>query len=517
MAAKILVATPHVAFSELIRQSLIESGGYSVDVTSRGIGLVDRCRTGGYRILIMDSDLPDVSVVDMGRALINQLPDMRLALFPPGNDPKSLLLADFKPHAFLRKPFYLPDLLETVESLLPAPGEQPISKPPLRPQPTHTAAGMDWMEDATRAAQHLTRLSRQSTAQVALITRGGKLWAHAGQLSEDAAQELAELITRYWDINGGCDLARFARLNTTGAQYMLYATSVTGDLVLALAFDASTPFSQIRLQTADLAHALTSPPPYPPVAAAPPQRIKWEPELDEEPYEVEPIDISALPPLFDDVPPPNPARLPVGWVYETLAVPSEPVQASASPASAEDQPAAASSSESAPVGVTEVSTAEFSHPAEQQEIEGTVSAQEKDTLPVLESATPELNDLEYACVLLPNFPQHYLTGELAAKLAAWMPDICAGFGWRLEGLSIRPDYIQWVIRVLPGTAQGTMLKTIRQALSQRLFETYPHLEYENLSGDFWAPGQLVVSGTQMAPGQMVRNFIAQTRQRQGAR
>lgn len=502
MAAKILVATPHVAFGELIRQSLVESAGYTVDVTNRGVGLVDRCRAGAYRLLIMDSDLPDVSIPDMGKALLAHLPELRLALFPPGNDPHSPLLLNFAPHAFLRKPFYLPDLLETVERLVPAPGAQPVPKPPLHPDPPGSSAGLDWLDDASRAAQHLTRLSLQSSAQAALITRSGKLWAYAGQLQQDAAQELASVVTRYWDMNGGTDLARFARLTSTGVQYMLYATPVTGDLVLALAFDASTPFSRIRLQASDLARALTVPPPEPAPESPRLRPAEEALESEEEPEEVEPIDISSLPPLFDDVPPPNPEPVSSEWVPETpqpaMTVGSQPAPAEA-PIRVEVD---------APVKPPTNAAVADEEPA---------SIREEGAPPELEPVSPGLYDLNYACVLLPRFSHHYLTGELAAKLAVWTPDICLGFGWRLEGLSIRPDYMQWIVRVLPATAPGVMIRQMRQALSQRIFETFPHLQYENLLGDFWAPGYLVVGGTQMATGQMVRDFITQTRQRQGMR
>ncbi|MEN6408539.1 MAG: transposase, partial [Anaerolineaceae bacterium] len=311
-------------------------------------------------------------------------------------------------------------------------------------------------------------------------------------------QELAAVITRYWDMNGGTDLARFARLTSTGVQYMLYATPVTGDLVLALAFDASTPFSRIRLQAADLAHALTVPPPEPASEAPRPRPTEKTSEPEEEPEEVEPIDISSLPPLFEDVPPPNPEPVTSDWVHETQPEQAQPAPAEASTrvevAIPAKQPSTAAEAEEPPTFI-----------------------REEGAPPELEPVAPGLYDLNYACVLLPRFSHHYLTGELAAKLAGWTPDICLGFGWRLEGLSIRPDYMQWIVRVLPATAPGVMIRQMRQALSQRIFETFPHLQYENLLGDFWAPGYLVVGGTQMATGQMVRDFITQTRQRQGMR
>ena len=90
-----------------------------------------------------------------------------------------------------------------------------------------------------------------------MITRRDNLWAYAGQLSQDAAKELAVTVTRHWDGQKGSDLLRFVRLEATKAEHMLYATRIADDVVLALVFDAETPFSTIRTQAGQLAHSLS--------------------------------------------------------------------------------------------------------------------------------------------------------------------------------------------------------------------------------------------------------------------
>jgi hypothetical protein len=116
---------------------------------------------------------------------------------------------------------------------------------------------LPWLQDVTKAAQHLTRLTLESSAQAALITRGDHLWAYAGQLSQGAAKELAVTVTRHWDGQKGSDLLRFVRLEATKAEHMLYATRIADEVVLALVFDAETPFSTIRSQASQLAQSLS--------------------------------------------------------------------------------------------------------------------------------------------------------------------------------------------------------------------------------------------------------------------
>ena len=137
------------------------------------------------------------------------------------------------------------------------------------------------------------------------------------------------------------------------------------------------------------------------------------------------------------------------------------------------------------------------------------------TITPLEPASVGMANLTYTCVFIPRLPQHYLAGKLLASISKWMPQICVAFGWQLEGLSIRPDYMQWIIRVSPAISPGKMLKILRQRTSQRIFNEFPNFKLENPSGDFWAPGYLIVSGARTLPTQALREYITQTRQRQG--
>ena len=107
--------------------------------------------------------------------------------------------------------------------------------------------------------------------------------------------------------------------------------------------------------------------------------------------------------------------------------------------------------------------------------------------------------LTYACLLLPRFAADFLTGDVADKLSEWMPIICVAFGWRLEFLAVRPEYLQWVANVPPATSPGYVMRIMRQQTSQKLFSAFPSLKKDNPSGDFWAPGYLIMGGTQPHP------------------
>ncbi len=67
----------------------------------------------------------------------------------------------------------------------------------------------------------------------------------------------------------------------------------------------------------------------------------------------------------------------------------------------------------------------------------------------------------------------------------------------------------------PGVSPASVLRIIRQRTSFRIFENFSHYRLQNPSGDFWAPGYLVLSGSSLPEETLLADFIQQTRQRQG--
>ncbi len=302
-----------------------------------------------------------------------------------------------------------------------------------------------------RAAQHLTRLTLESSAQAALITRNDLLWAYAGQLPQDAAHELAESVARYWDRQEENDLVRFVRLESTNAEHMLYATRLADGMVLALVFDAETPFSTIHTQATQLVHSLSSSP------------------VDEFPQGNQPgaeVRFGSLSGLFTDLPKSNPSpdyttgsqgsfevsdpgsfdgggqSIPLrlnNEFFPTMQVnpntdtdqaeyPPDPIEQAITPPAITRRNNNRRSAQESVDETRQRSTNQGTHRI------------------VLEPVSSSLYNLDYACLLLPRFPHHYLTGEVLERLGEWIPQICIAYGWRLEYISVRPDYLQWIVK-----------------------------------------------------------------------
>jgi REP element-mobilizing transposase RayT/CheY-like chemotaxis protein len=537
MTKNLLLVTAETTFAKVLLHGL-EQEGYRVHIVKGKGEAVVRADELNCSLAFLDMDLGYRAVLDIGRALRMLNPNIKFIVFSRDDTPPDL--DDIRPWRLSQKPYYLPDLLNMLNDKSTS-----ISKPTASPQANTSSASRDvqmsspalpWLQDVTKAAQHLTRLTLESSAQAALITRGDNLWAYAGQLSQGAAKELAVTVTRHWDGQKGSDLLRFVRLEATKAEHMLYATRIADDVVLALVFDAETPFSTIRTQAGQLAHSLSIP-------GAEKMETPVEKKQNLASYDApteflddessDDIDFPNISDILADVPPPIPdgSTNTNDGDWGTRPSPSRSSQYSreSSPAvRVNDLLVSNQNNEQTVEHVVEDLDATMpskSRKRPETPIRRPMPGQLDETRPhsitevagrvMLEPISPGLYNLTYACLLVPRFSSHYLTGDMSDRLSEWLPQICIAFGWRLEYLAVRPEYVQWVVNVPPATSPGYLMRIMRQQTSEKVFIEFPRLKKENPSGDFWAPGYLIMGGTQPHPPQLVKDYIKQTRTRQG--
>lgn len=514
MSIPLMVVTADIPFGELIRQNLEETGRFSISVARDKQSALTYSRQASQPLAFVDTSLGEKTVLEIGRALRKLNSEIEFVIVSETGGYTAL--EELSPVDYLSKPFYLPDLLEMMEKLFRS---SPVVAP-AAPSPD-TSRKYPWLFDVTRAAQHLTRLTLESSAQAALITRNDELWAYAGQLPQSATRELADTVTRYWDRQEENDLVRFVRLVSTEAEHMLYATRLASGMVLALIFDAETPFSTIRTQANQLVRSLSD----------------ASTEQEQKPEEIgELTDFSSIADILSDIPSPNPNPIPdLSTVERDLfREPSPAIRLPLMPSaqfSRESSPAmpvraSVDQTEETPLTTLEqtIPSAANTRKSKTRKVES-LPEEFGETRPssitevarkiVLEPTSPSMYNLDYACLLIPRFTHHHLTGDLLERLGEWVPQVCVAFGWRLEYISVRPEYLQWIVNVPPATSPGYLMRILRQQTSDKIFADFPRFKKENPSGDFWAPGYLIMGGSQPPPAQLIKDFVAQTRQRQG--
>ncbi len=475
----LLVVTSDIAYGEQLRQNLEERGRFRV-CSVRGNGsAVAFVKEVDCPLVFLDTCLAEADLLEISTQMRRANPRIRFVLVSePGSHS---VLEGLPPEGHLTKPLHIPDLLDMMDHLFPVPR-------PTEPVPAALESGnsLPWLQDVTRAAQHLTRLSLETSAQAALITRDDRLWAYAGGLDQSATRELTDTVARYWDRQKENDLVRFIHLASTGAEHMLYATRLTKFMVLALIFDAETPFGTIHTQANRLVHSLSTGPSE--------KQNEPMPGPGQAPSSADPAT-----PSSSALPQPSPAisvrQAPLpGLVQESVDL--------------ENPAASPEVSRKSPLK---------NNPAAQQYAEETRSSplNESARRIILEPVTTALYNLDYACLLVPRFPDHHLIGDLSDRLPEWVQETCIAFGWRLEYIAVRPEYLLWNVNIPPASSPAYLMRIIRQRLSSKIFDDFPRLHKENPSGDFFAPGYLIIGGAHPVPAQLIKEFIAQTRQRQG--
>jgi len=508
----LLVVTSDIPFGDLIRQNLEETGRFSVRIAGDKTSALYCIKEVDCQLVFLDTCISEKDLIQIGAQARQANTYTRIVVISEAGWHSAL--EELSPEDYLSKPFYLPDLFSMLDNFFPA--DPTIA---IKLVSAETASDPPWLSDVARAAQYLTRLTLGSSAQAALITRNDQLWAYAGQLPQSATRELTDTVSRYWDRQEENDLVRFVRLASTNAEHMLYATRLTKDMVLALIFDAETPFSTIRTQANDLVHSLSTSP-------ADKQNAVEENDDDEAPS----VPISDI---LSDIPSPNPkadlrSAVPkfrketspaislssaIPLRFSRTPAPALPVDQLDSIEHAESSVDLVKTVESP--AATHKSKVKKSEPAPDNLGETRPNSPEPARKIVLEPVSPSVYNLDYACLLVPRFTHHHLVGDLSVSLSDWVQEICIAFGWRLEYISVRPEHLLWIVNVPPATSPGYLMRILRQHTSERIFNDFPRFKKENPSGDFWAPGYLIMGGSQPPPAQLIKDFITQTRQRQG--
>ncbi len=525
MATHLLVVTPSTGFGELVRRSLEETGNYRVFVVHNKAAAIVRADEEACKVAFLDLDLGASRVEDIGQSLRTILPGIQLMVLAQDEIPPTL--DAIRPWTLVRKPSSPSEMRQILS--------HPVQTLAASAPNADASVAPAWLGDVRRAAQHLTRLTLESSAQAALITQHNSLWAYAGQLSQAAADEITQTLVRTWGGQKGSDLLRFIRLESTRAEHMLYATELSAGMLLAMVFDAETPFSTIRSQAAHLVESLDDTGTPAPPQASPSDRT--ESEIEDETANLPPISS-----ILTDIPAPNPTPAPVASRATDTRPTTSSLDEEAGRGLTQTRPSPTSWR---PLSVKEVREAPRSDLAQtlparaSDDLEVTAPSKwlsrPETTLPVslpgeldatrprpavegglqLEAVSPALYHLSYACLLVPRFTSHHLIGDIADRLSEWLPQICIAFGWRLEYLAVRPEYLQWVVNVPPATAPARIMHVIGRQASERIFTEFPRLRKENPSGDFWAPGYVIIGSTQPLPSQLVRDYIEQIRRRQG--
>ncbi len=548
MMQEYLVASPNIAFSDLLRLSLEVDEELHVHLAHERDAMLEIVAMHPISLLILDTEMVEDALDPMIQEMLIHKPELRFIFLLPEN---SLPWQPEIPNPYfqLQQPYFISTVLEMLDTLLGK--ENNLDNFRNEPKPSASEA----IQDREVAGFILTSFLRDSSAHAALILTNGELHLSQGYLNISEIQELVSLIKSDWDVKKHTDLARFVKLQSTNGMFLVYVKEHQPGVLLALVEDIRSPISEARQQTIRLQQMLDEQVkgfelvPDGEIQSIASSNSNAENDTEEifsafeEDYETSEME-EVLEPKSDEqgenkfeslsfaedelspqeelqkeklrellaiMPSPNPEISAEGeensglqeevstWKpeeEEVIAITEEQA------AVANDFPAAEKASQSASEGDGFPGAIPVAKPLIQEVYRP-------------EPATSIMADLAYTFVLLPRIPVHFLDGETQRKLSVWVPDLCLAFGWKLSRLQIQPEYLLWSTQMTPGVSPASVMRVIRQRTSSLLFEFRGYYRSQNPSGDFWAPGYMVLSGTQLPDDAVISEYIQQTRQQQG--
>jgi REP element-mobilizing transposase RayT len=272
----ILIVTPYHDFGEMLRLGLSESERYYPYLTHNSDEAILTSKSIQFNLAIIDTEMPDPPFRQLWQELKKNNPDLKLVLIFPEAEEEYPDMEDLQPLGCVDHLLYMPDFLDLIEGSLSNTGQpapQPVMPPEMpnpepEPEPDLPAPDLTWLDRPQLASTHLEDQLPNCSAQAALIARSDKVLAHTRLLKIDAAQEMADRFTRYWNgSRNNSDLVRFIHLGKDNQPYLLYATSLYNDVVLAALYQPDTPLSQPHSQISKLARLLLSEAPVVPAEA----------------------------------------------------------------------------------------------------------------------------------------------------------------------------------------------------------------------------------------------------------
>src|SRR5215216_589871 len=161
MTKSLLLVTADPNFGQVLLYGLEQAGHAAFIVKGKGEAVV-RADEKDCTLAFLDLDLDPRIVLDIARGLRALRPQMDLVLFCDQQPPPAL--DEIRPWTLMPKPYYLPDVL----TMLNDPSYS-NSRQSNNGREVHTSLpAMPWLQDVSKAAQHLTRLTLESAAQAAL-------------------------------------------------------------------------------------------------------------------------------------------------------------------------------------------------------------------------------------------------------------------------------------------------------------------------------------------------------------
>ena len=133
---------------------------------------------------------------------------------------------------------------------------------------------------------------------------------------------------------------------------------------------------------------------------------------------------------------------------------------------------------------------------------------------LLEVVSQDQYALSYTFFIIPELPSFELTGDLVDLLSEWLSDLCAQKGWKLEFVTVKPNYLQWALTVSTSVIASQVVIQVRTELTKLVLDS--NKTAMDLKGptDLWAHGYLLLYGLHQDTSGIIDQYIRLIRDQQ---
>jgi DNA-binding response OmpR family regulator len=121
-----------ISLAEILRLE-----GYFIKAVSNGQAAVETLRSESFDVMVLDIKMPGMSGIDVMRALVDTLPDMKIiVLTAHGSMDTAIQALRFRVHDYLLKPVLPEQIIESIEAAVANKrnGQDPKANPAIKPQ-----------------------------------------------------------------------------------------------------------------------------------------------------------------------------------------------------------------------------------------------------------------------------------------------------------------------------------------------------------------------------------------------
>jgi CheY-like chemotaxis protein len=277
----ILVVDPNEAFATLLVEELRQQAH---DVTSamtfdEALSVAEQQP---FDLALLDMALEDPGAIVLAQELRSSRSDLRLMFIPMmGEDLPAEAREKVSVQGVLPKPFFLPELPERIDEALNASlsgSVGPVDRGPVPPSATGgdfspAGEGLDLAEGVISletVGQHsdvieqmMDDLAQEVGADVVLLSIGRQVASAVGQLNQARTEAMAQAVNQSWTTSTkvghilGREQVRFEQ-SISGGDYVLYALSIDGPAILAVAIQGTAMLGLLRHRARETADAIAA-------------------------------------------------------------------------------------------------------------------------------------------------------------------------------------------------------------------------------------------------------------------